>query len=484
MHSPDSITKASEHFSTSVIQSLSAIDSDLAQSVYCFSKVPSTMDIARQIQQGAVADFQEFLVSQLESTAEATSSIIVAEEQTAGRGRGDSSWYSPAESGLYFSLLLYPNATVASMLGVSLVAGLAVCKALRNCGAEAGIKWPNDVVVSGTEEPASEKLSGVLVESSVQGEITKSLIIGIGVNVTLSDYPSELKASSLEKIIGIAFERERILAEIVKHFEQDYQRLLTEGFGALIPQWSEHSVLLGAQVKLNVDYDGGFSAPLEGRVINLAEDGALLIEEGPGKPPVAVYSAEFLEIRSGLSGGASVRQALEELVKEVDDEEVAKEILEDLDDSDGISKELLSDDSSDSSNLAALIREMKLGQKMKLGMLGNMTARALLIRDTNRLIRAAVMRNPRLSDNEVLEFARNANMEDQVLRLIAKSKAWMKIYPVKVAIVSNPKTPLDISVKWLKHIKDKELRILAKSKNVPSALVNQCRKLLELRTKK
>ena len=60
----------------------------------------------------------------------------------------------------------------------------------------------------------------------------------------------------------------------------------------------------------------------------------------------------------------------------------------------------------------------------------------------------------------------------------------MKIYPIKVALVSNPKTPLDISVKWLKHIKDKELRILAKSKNIPSALVNQCRKLLELRAKK
>jgi biotin-[acetyl-CoA-carboxylase] ligase BirA-like protein len=442
------------------------------------------MDVARLLQEQGPSILNEYLVSEPSSGAEQGNSLLIAAEQVDGRGRGENAWYSAADGGLYMSLLLFPKVTPQSLLGVSLLAGLSVCKALRNCGAECGIKWPNDVVVSGTEETASQKLSGILVESSIQGESTKSLIIGIGVNVAQENFPSELKAISIKQLIGVEFELSRVLTEILEHFEKDYSRFLAEGFEVFIPQWSEHSVLLGSQVKINVNYEGGFSAPLEGRVVNLKSDGALLVEEAPGKAPVEVYSGEFIEIRSGITSGVSVRQALEQLVSEVDDEQLAKELKEDFDSAGSITKEMLMEDQSDSSNLAGLIREMKLGEKMKLGMLGSMTARALLIRDTNRLVRAAVMRNPRLSDNEIVEFARNANMEEQVLRLIAKNKSWMKIYPIKVGIVSNPKTPLDISVRWLKHLKDKELRILSKSKNVPSALVNQCRKLIELRTKK
>ena len=422
---PDSTSVASQEFAASCMDSLSSsAGSSLVSSVYAFSSVSSTMDAAKALLEGGAESVSSYKIGELNGSSKSENAILIASEQSSGRGRGESTWFSPATGGLYFSLLLFPGVKVDSMLGVSLVVGLSVCKALRNCGADCGIKWPNDVVVCGTDEPASQKLSGVLVESSIQENTTKSLIIGVGVNVSQDEFPIDIKATSLKTLVGVDFEPSRVLAEIMQNFEKDFSLLLEHGFDALIPQWSEHSVLLGSEVKINVDYDGGLKAPVEGRVRNIQSDGALMIAEAAGKPPVAVYSGEFLEIRSGFSGGVSVRQILNQLVDKIEEEEVsAEEIKSDFENTDVISKEMLVDDGSDSQNLAGMIRDMKLGEKVKLGLLGNMTARALLIRSTNRLVRAAVMSNPRLSDNEVLDFARNANTEDQVLRIIVKNKA-------------------------------------------------------------
>ena len=127
---------------------------------------------------------------------------------------------------------------------------------------------------------------------------------------------------------------------------------------------------------------------------------------------------------------------------------------------------------------------MKLGQKIKTAMLGNMGARAMLIRENSRQIRQAVMKNPRLTENEVYEFAKNSNLDKQVFQMIGNDNTWMKSYAIQVAIVSNPKTPMEISIRWIKYLKDKELRDLSKSRNIPSALATQVRKLLETRNKK
>ncbi len=132
-------------------------------------------------------------------------------------------------------------------------------------------------------------------------------------------------------------------------------------------------------------------------------------------------------------------------------------------------------------NVVSLIKDLKLPGKIKLALLGNQTARSLLIRDSNRLIPQFVLENPRLTEGEVYEFARNKDLDDAVIRTIANNGNWMKSYSIKSAVVFNPKTPLDVSIKWAKYIKEKELRLLAKSRNIPQALATQCRKLLEKR---
>jgi hypothetical protein len=147
--------------------------------------------------------------------------------------------------------------------------------------------------------------------------------------------------------------------------------------------------------------------------------------------------------------------------------------------------ELINEDISEAKEapLHAQIKEMGIPQKIKLALLGNQMARGLLIRETNKQIPLFVLQNPRLTENEVYEFARNANLNEQVFRTIAGNAQWMKSPSVKYAIVSNPKTPMDVSIKWVKYLQVKELRNLAKSKNIPQVVVTQSRKLLEKHNK-
>ncbi len=131
--------------------------------------------------------------------------------------------------------------------------------------------------------------------------------------------------------------------------------------------------------------------------------------------------------------------------------------------------------------LSNLIREMKIPQRIKLAMFGNQTARTILLRDTNRLIPFFVLENPRITDNEILEIARNTQLDEGILRAVGNNLQWMKGYPVKQALVANAKTPIDVTLRWLKFIKDKDLARLAKSKNVPQVVATQARKLAEKR---
>ncbi len=126
-----------------------------------------------------------------------------------------------------------------------------------------------------------------------------------------------------------------------------------------------------------------------------------------------------------------------------------------------------------------LIKEMSVPQRVKLALFGNQTARTILLRDTNRLIPFFVLENPRLTETEVVEISRNSQIDDGVLRAIGANQQWMKNYQVKLNLVSNPRTPIDTSLKWIKYLRDRELRLLARSKNVPQVVAGQARKMME-----
>jgi hypothetical protein len=140
-------------------------------------------------------------------------------------------------------------------------------------------------------------------------------------------------------------------------------------------------------------------------------------------------------------------------------------------------------DVKETENIQALIADMKLPQKIKLALLGGQSVRTLLIRDTNKSIPLFVLQNPKITENEIIEAARNINLDEGVHRMIANDSNWSKLYPIRLALVSNPKVPVGISLRFLNHIQDKDLRRLTKSKNIPQVISAQSKKLLAKRGK-
>ncbi|MBN8550710.1 MAG: hypothetical protein J0M12_15455 [Deltaproteobacteria bacterium] len=131
-----------------------------------------------------------------------------------------------------------------------------------------------------------------------------------------------------------------------------------------------------------------------------------------------------------------------------------------------------------STNIRNQIAEMTMPEKIKLALLGNSVCRGLLILDTNRMIQQFVLKNPKLGITEVETFARNPQMAEGVLRTIADSKQWMKNSTLKYAIVTNPKTPGDLALRWMRYLNAADLRKISKSKNLPQLIAVTAKKRL------
>ncbi|NTX64058.1 hypothetical protein HUA74_25720 [Myxococcus sp. CA051A] len=132
--------------------------------------------------------------------------------------------------------------------------------------------------------------------------------------------------------------------------------------------------------------------------------------------------------------------------------------------------------------LAQRLMKMSIAEKIKLATLGNKEARTALIRETNKLVAVAVVRSPRITDGEVLSFAANRAMMDDVLRVIYNNREWTKNMKVRLALVKNPKVPLTVTMKFLNSLRDNEIKDLSRDKNVPAAVQAFAKKLLEKKT--
>jgi len=129
-------------------------------------------------------------------------------------------------------------------------------------------------------------------------------------------------------------------------------------------------------------------------------------------------------------------------------------------------------------SLYAQILTMGIAEKLKLALRGNKDARNILIRDASKMIRRFVMQNPRISDAEVIAVARNRSSDEELLRIIVDSREWMRNYQVRLALATNPKTPLPVALKLIPTLGERDLRFIAKSRNVSQAVVANARRLL------
>ncbi|WP_437682935.1 hypothetical protein [Sorangium sp. So ce131] len=127
------------------------------------------------------------------------------------------------------------------------------------------------------------------------------------------------------------------------------------------------------------------------------------------------------------------------------------------------------------------LADMTISQRIRRAMLGSREERMLLVRDSNRLVASAAVRSPQMQEEEVVLISRNRNMSDEVLRIISTTPEWLKSYTVKKHLVENPRTPVLVATRLVQHLRESDLRNIAKSKNVTSPVKDAARRHLERR---
>jgi BirA family biotin operon repressor/biotin-[acetyl-CoA-carboxylase] ligase len=198
-------------------------------------------------------------------------SVWVADEQTAGRGRSDHSWHSPAGEGLYVSVLLRPRMALVDALWLSLASALAAQAAIATVTSLApDIRWPNDILIG------SKKCGGILVETSAFASqpdapaMLRYAVIGVGINVNQQSFPAELEAiaTSLRRESGRRWAREPILIEFLRALDKEIASLEAELCGTSIePSLLERFAASSSWVRgkyVSVDEAGGYTGVTDG----------------------------------------------------------------------------------------------------------------------------------------------------------------------------------------------------------------------------
>jgi len=216
-------------------------------------------------------------------------SVLIAEEQTAGRGRLGRTWTAPARSSLTMSVLLRPQAPLATPLGwIPLLAALAVDDALRRAElGGTGVKWPNDVMVN------ERKIAGILSER-VDHDGSLAVVVGMGINVGMraSELPTP-EATSLD-VLGQPLDREVLLKSVLRCLATRYEQFGNGEGDALRHTYLERSTTVGQQVRVELP-DG---EAIRGVAVDVDESGALLVDEGSGVRVVA--AADVSHVRANL----------------------------------------------------------------------------------------------------------------------------------------------------------------------------------------
>ena len=198
--------------------------------------------------------------------------LVVADKQESGKGRRGRSWVSPSGTGIFMTLMIKPdiNPNNASML--TLVAALAVAKAITSVtGEEALIKWPNDIVVN------SKKVCGILTEMNAQFDYINHIVVGIGINVHNESFPEEISQMASSLMIeagGKRFHRAQIIAETMSYFEQYYDTFLkTQDLSALVREYDELLVNMNKAVRVLDPKE-----PFDGKAMGITPKGELIAD--------------------------------------------------------------------------------------------------------------------------------------------------------------------------------------------------------------
>lgn len=213
--------------------------------------------------------------------------IVVAEEQITGHGRLARGFYSPFAKGIWFSLILRPKFFPMEASKCTLLVAVGVCRGIRRMGlADAGIKWPNDILVHG------KKLVGILTLMSASMEKIDYIIMGIGINTGIkkNEFPEDFREGATSFLNeGINVSRKDLLAAILGELEKEYSIAQNEGFDKVLDDWRALSVTLGQEVRVIFGDDS-----YTGKAVDIDRDGCLLVNTGS-------------EVKRVIAGDVSIR---------------------------------------------------------------------------------------------------------------------------------------------------------------------------------
>ena len=238
----------------------------IGRTLCCLKEIGSTNDYGKQLAFSGAAD----------------GTVILADSQTAGRGRMDRVFQSPAEKGIYLTVVLKPTLPPKTLVCVTAMAGVAICDAVEQiCGVRPGLKWPNDPVLKG------KKLGGILTELVFEPEGGQPcVILGIGLNVKGSTFTPDVAviATSLDGE-GFTVSREQVAAALIRALDTMYEALLAGGLAPYLEAYRRDCVNLGKQVRL---ISGGGEVPAEavdiddqfGLVVRMADGAETVVRSG------------------------------------------------------------------------------------------------------------------------------------------------------------------------------------------------------------
>lgn len=240
----------------------------MGQSIYFYEETDTTNNRARELA--------------LEGAPEGT--LVVAEKQTAGRGRRGKVWESPLGTGIWMSLVLRPQIMPAEASVLTLLCGLATAEAIEaETGLSAGIKWPNDILING------KKAVGILTEMDCEMSEVHFVIPGIGINVNTASFPPEIAeiATSLYLECGKTVSRRRLVHRVLERLEEHYETFLRTGsFAAMLEDYRKHCITLGKEVHVLG------REPFFAEALDITSEGELLVRRADNGKEEVVFSGE------------------------------------------------------------------------------------------------------------------------------------------------------------------------------------------------
>lgn len=200
--------------------------------------------------------------------------VVIAEQQTAGKGRLGRVWSSPNGTGLWLSILLKPEIEPNKIADITLVCGLGVCKAIRKyTGLNTLIKWPNDVIIG------NKKICGILTETTVEANRISYVVTGIGINVNTTEFDDDIKhkATSLSIEAGSVINKENLFKEIMLTLEEELDNYFSNPEGSISEEYTALCATLGREVTVSRG-----NTTFSGKAVTVEATGDLIVELSDG----------------------------------------------------------------------------------------------------------------------------------------------------------------------------------------------------------